>query len=992
MTSLPAPLNHPNRLSLAALRSLAALAGIALGAASQDLAAQNLSQPKAAPGASETVQMDPFDVQASSSDSYNTLNSNSITAFNVQLDRMPLSADIFDGAFMADTATTSVETMLQTYSAGAGFSGGDPGANAVASPGDHVSHSNLQVRGFTLPYLERDSLMPVGSFYSPGSTGSGFTSNFDIERVEVIKGPQALLYSGGGAGAAVNVVSKQANFNTSPTGSLLFQTDQYGTKMSTIDFDVGNRWLAIRTAIINNDQQTRRVNLDSSLEGYYTQIAVKPFANTTVRVNLEETTFNQISAKEPTLSSATTDPRNGLDLAYLLASNQMGATGTLPAVNGGLVNWGNVNSWGGSAESTITVNKWTTLTADTQWTPWLSTQFQVGYNDFIYDLATTGLSFYSPTSTSNPLGVWAAGVTPGDTEEPGRSKAIRFVLLATGDFFNGKAHSQTVVGGDFLRMDAAQQVYTFFQADSNFNAIVGATPGSYDGRTPIAKQYWSIANGINPYPFYNFRSKQITVNGVNYVRQLDNIINPALESPSNPLGLSNTNTYEISKDIAQGFFAENDTQWFGDRVDTLVGIRMTHNFEESQQSGDPDNQVSGHPFDYNVGADFKLTPSVRGYVELSDTYDIPETISHGPDGVIPGTAHSVGEEVGLKFSNPNGAYSGSLAFYHTKGTNEEYEMSTTIENDIAPTGLNGRPTVGQWVGLDRESKGVELVLTGNPTPNLRFRFGASFTDGTIGTSKSYTQQYNDQFYENSLGQVTYGSSTGPVVYVPPTFNKTTPAYNQYNAPGTAVPLTVAMMNNPASVYYANPNITTGAINSSSALASVLKFSDPTYGSPLTGAVGLPITAIQIAAPSTVPGTIKVAQSGDQTLGYPKISGNFTSLYKFSSGWIKGASIGGTLSEAADVGGYYYYPLGATNSLQRQLFKLPNQTQIALILGYERKIGRYKWSTQLNVSNLLNHYDVIVFPGEVTGWSSQTGLVANLYGQPRAYVWTNTLHF
>ena len=566
------------------------------------------AETKAAPPNTEVVTLNPFEVQADSGNSYSTLNSNSITRFNTELNKMPLSADIFDQSFMSDVAATSVETMLQTYSAGAGYSGNDPGATAAASPGDHSSHANLQLRGFTASYIERDALMPVGSFFNPGSTGSSFTSNFDIERAEVINGPQAMLYSGGGGGGVINVTSKQARLGQPDSGSLLYRVDQYGTKFKQADYGVGGNNFAVRFALIDATLDTRRINLSSSLEGYYLQVAGK-VGNTTVRVSGEQTTYNHLLSSSATLTAASTsaDSRNGASLAYLLATNQAGANtvnatgspnGSGP-IDGGLLNWGNVNSYGGYQEDDLTVNTFVLATADSTWTSWLSTQVSAGYDDFNYDLSNPGLSYYAPNSSSNPLtGSWAIGMTPGDLEEPGRAKAVRFVALATNDFFHGNAHSQTIVGGDFLRQDAAQLSYSYMQADANFNYVVNpATIATIQGRTLLPKLFYPIANGPVTYPFFGPRSATVTIGGVNYRRGLENTVNPSLITPANPMGtVGTTGTYEIAKAFNQGWFGVNNTEWFGGKMDTLIGIRQANFFTQDADGGDRRTAVGVQQF------------------------------------------------------------------------------------------------------------------------------------------------------------------------------------------------------------------------------------------------------------------------------------------------------------------------------------------------------------------------------------------------------------
>ena len=61
------------------------------------------------------------------------------------------------------------------------------------------------------------------------------------------------------------------------------------------------------------------------------------------------------------------------------------------------------------------------------------------------------------------------------------------------------------------------------------------------------------------------------------------------------------------------------------------------------------------------------------------------------------------------------------------------------------------------------------------------------------------------------------------------------------------------------------------------------------------------------------------------------------------------------------------------------------------MGYEHKLGRkLSWSTQLNVTNLLNHYKVLVRPNNITGYGGIT--TALFTNQPREYTWSNTIKF
>jgi len=953
---------------------------------------------------SDVVHLTPFEVATDKDNSYGAVNSNSITRFNVQLSQMPVSADIFTEAFIKDVAATSVESMITAYSAGAGISTISAGASASAESGDHLSHPYIQLRGFDTPIMIRDSLMPVGPVFNPGSTGPGQTSNFDIERVEVIDGPQSLLYSGGGPGGVINVVSKQAHFDTRPTGSYEFMVDQYGSKLGQLDTGAGNDYLAVRVAILNDDQQTRRVNIGETVEGYYVQLAAKLFGNTVVRLNAEQTNESSTSGGSFSVatSSATADSRASDSLSYLLATNQLGANtlnaagapNASGAILNGLVNWGNVNSMAGWLANDRTTNTFENLTFSTKWNSWLSSEFAVGYNESSYDFAAaTNAKLYAPQSATNPTGAWAIGETPGDTSEPAHSKGIRFSALSTNDLFGGKAHSQTIVGADFVRSDASSISYSYFQADSNFNVITSPSIATFAGRTSAPVTFFPIGNGPLLYPLLSPQAPRVTLNGINYVRQPANLPEASLVSAANPLGLTNTSLYEVTRNINKGFFAANFTQWMDDRLTTLVGLRYGELFDNYLiYPAQSYRVVESKTTNFEAGLNYALNPYIHPYVTVSDIVTPPQVLFPDPAGNLPTTGHGTSQEIGIKFSNPANTISGSISAYHSNGKNEESEVSSTLENDINPSGLNGRGNVGQYVDLDRTASGVQLTVTANPTSNWRMRLSAADTEGKILDTKNYNQLYNDQFYENSSGQVTYAD--GSLVYVNPTYNAKAPVATA-TTPG-ATPLTVAMMNTSSSPYYASPVNPTGAILSTSAVATVLKTVDPVHGAILTGATGLPISDLQITPSAfTVPGSLALAEKGDKTLGYPEFAINFTNVYTFSHGWIRGFEVGGTISQSWRNSEYYYFPNGVTNGAganQRALFSTPNLTRFDLILGYTRRYRRVSWTTQLNIDNLFNDYKVVIFPDEVTGWTVPSNLTAAFWGQPRLYVWSNTISF
>ena len=127
-------------------------------------------------------------------------------------------------------------------------------------------------------------------------------------------------------------------------------------------------------------------------------------------------------------------------------------------------------------------------------------------------------------------------------------------------------------------------------------------------------------------------------------------------------------------------------------------------------------------------------------------------------------------------------------------------------------------------------------------------------------------------------------------------------------------------------------------------------------------------------------------------GYPKFAFNLTSKYEFSSGWLNGFGFGGSVRASWQYRYFYYYANGVTpTGSGRTLFYQPNQAVLDGIFSYRHKFGRIVWSTQLNIYNLLNHYDIMLIPNENAGFApSSTDATFNV--QPRSFAWTNTLSF
>lgn len=1014
---------------------------------------------KPSSGKEEAVMLDPFEVKTEKDTSYGALNSNSITRFNTELAKTPVVADIFTEQFIQDTAVTTLEDLFGGYASGAGQVLATPESDSTATqPGDRFSVSQLGARGLSAGTPRRDGFQFT-------STQTNATNIFDTERVEVIHGSQGLLYGAAGAGGLVNIVAKQAKFDRT-NGRFDYRVDQYGSKRFNLDFNEGAKWVAARVDILQQNNNDRNLYVGDNTQGYYGALAFRLPFHTTLRVAAEGTHNERLFSNTTTVNFGTTasDPRSGRNLLNLLLANSLGANDPVTgapfaggAIDNGHVTDRNAKSWGGGQAGETQDNTLQQITLDSVWTKWLSTSFGVLYNKSQEMRNTSGYTLIPPSSfkyasgtNPNPFNEWATSTAFTNSESPNRKKEYRAAVLVTNDLFNGKAHSQTSVGFDRSYDDSSGGIaYQYYLANPDGSVTLDLTKSNL-GRTQIPTEYWAVGNGPIEYPYAKLGASQIRApdaNGVMqlWTRQVTNPRNPAWITPNNPLGLASlyeaslsstgTNTNGVSggnnggfanQSKNQGAYLANYTSWFDDAVQTMFGARRSDAFTRSPLNATgltsaayKETRQSNFP-SYNAGFVFRV-PRVswlRGYVSYSRTFNTTVG-SNDPYGDIPLNPTGYTYEGGLKFASADNRISGSFSGYTGFSKNDNYNAGTTFRDAVNPAGLNGAfnsALKNQWAQFDKTSKGVEIILTAAPTHNWRMRFAANAQQGTVLTDSQYPLLYNDQFFTDGKGNVTYGSATGQAFLVPTdpttltkiaslTSGNVNPATTYPTA--TFVPLTLAMINNPASPYFAfgqgtlpqNEPINGSIGNPIAATAQGTQYLKNVLGhfvnasgqNALTGVTGLPISAMQydFADPGHLQGVYVVQKKGNKAVGAPAIRLNLSNDYAFSGEMLKGFHIGGTVSAAYYNQSFYY----ANPDRSRHLFAAPvNNPQVNGRLSYERKIGKVRWSTQVNIDNMFNRYVLVLNPNNGTGFTNPTSLAATFYGVPRSYVWTNSLDF
>jgi outer membrane receptor protein involved in Fe transport len=977
----------------------------------------------------EILELSPFAINVRRDQGYNALESNSLTAFRLDLEKMPATAQVFTSTFIEDVAATSVQEVLVNYS---GIVGADPNNTGAALnnlPGDRDgSGGHLGIRGLASLPPKRDGLTGPRS---TARTALGHNDTFSLERIELIEGPQSLLYGAVGGGGVVNVVSKRPVFNWHRT-TASFRFDQEGGRRAVLDANHGTERFAVRVAALAGASRTVRENLGSDDRGLYVAVGARLGRDTTLRLFHELTAARgnvaftpssgdlgnffylkdasgaivRDAAGLPVLDPA--DPRRGQDPRYLAL------TGQLDDLRGVLwddpVDFAHISSAGSWWSSERIRNNYSGLTLETRLPRGFAAQLTAIYSETLDERVTVSKNLVPaaghPGAGTNPLAETAVRFTPGLNLQSDRNRAVRLNLLHQGhlDLGRWQGESQTVFGLEWGHQGPAFASsgidHLYYLADASGNVVTNPAIALDYGRIPLGSLYYGVQHGVPRKPFFQPATGRVTVNGQTYVLQPRIRRDPARVNAANPFGFVPNNptpgnpngfsgNWNLGADTRSSLFSvANYTEWWGGRLTTLAGASLNR-FDTTNVGPTFIARVEPHDYwGYQVGASYALRPWLRAYTAVStagqasgstrDFYGVPLKVPK---------ARAPAPEIGLKLRTADDRFSLLLSCnLTTEVENETRNAGLDFFNAVNPDGINGRYNAGdQWINLDRRSSSTELVLTARPTPQWRLRLSAVRLDGEITRTVGYAQLYNDQF-RTSGDTVVYADGT-PVLVDPVTGVPVA-------AGGT--PLTLAMINDPAGVLFAAPHADSGAITNP-ALRAALGAHEVALahgGAAATGVPGFPLSALQYDWPGRGDGRITVVRAGDRNTGINEYAFNFQSQYTVGSGPLKGLGMFASIRTFVRNRAYYtqVFPAGSTGSAvqaERVLYRLPDSTIVDLNLSYRRRLGpRWEWTTQLNVNNVFDRSEVTVMPNPANAAQPR----ARLSDLPRQFIWTNTFRF
>lgn len=224
------------------------------------------------------VVLSPFEVSTEKDTGYVATDTLAGSRLNTALVDTPASISVMTSEFLADIGATDVSAAIE-YGLNSGNDIGGGTTNVGASTGNGLvgNEFNFQIRGYRNAELTRD--------YFPTTIEA---DAFNIDRIEIARGPNSLIFGVGGPGGIINTTPKSAMLNRNVT-ELTLRTGSWNERRASLDANqaLPSGKLAARVNALYQDKDGWKDFARDDQRRGALALTAQPWAQTKIRVNGE---------------------------------------------------------------------------------------------------------------------------------------------------------------------------------------------------------------------------------------------------------------------------------------------------------------------------------------------------------------------------------------------------------------------------------------------------------------------------------------------------------------------------------------------------------------------------------------------------------------------------------------------------------------------------------------------------------------------------------
>lgn len=743
-------------------------------ASAQQTDASKSTPPVGAVKEDETIVLSPFTVTTAKDKGYRATNSVSGSRLNTAIKEIPMPIEVITEKFLRDTGSNDLRQGLR-YSAGillqsqndqgAQIGGAYQGPGGVNNPEGATANPNqttIKIRGYVTDTVLRD-----------GFRRQAGTDTVNIARVEVVRGPAALLYGIGNFGGIVNYLPKVPE--SKQRGEATVSVGSYGFKRTSIDVTgpISNTWdfNYLLTAVYQDtNDYTQYKNENHTFVSPV--ISFKPFKTTEVIVDFENGRQKQsgVGFKQIRGVAGTADPGN---VGINSDQNEHGGFVVFPGTNPRTFRWSGPDTFYNNQADNLNLK----LTQQIIENMTLLAGYNLSHNDFqSRDVQGNFRSLTGPSS------LWSTVIlSPIDQVRGDSSGNVRSGPTPNQTFEYGWTDTDSRVKRAQTRVEVNYSFALFAQSSKWLHINSSLLVGHSEERNDPSISFTGGANNV-----FNYKSPG-DLTPIRFGKGVQNNGTPTGLAGDTPMILRNSTA---STSWNKGDYAVYQGKFLDDRVTLVTGIRRDAN----------NTNVTNKSFIANTNTTTKSAVQVNNTPQTGVSIQVIPALSiyalqaggiqPNFDGKIDVNGHAMGpvlaksKEVGMKIDLFEGKITGTISAYKIKrtGTPVLYWWAPTSNHvTFDPT----KPIVYQVPGDTLVPPGgtyAAAVAVGSATPgqgiwkvgsqsyvNGSSTTGAAFMDAVFDYTKANGGWPGWFFGQDSVTNNSWGSiataSGQPVEYV-----------------------------------------------------------------------------------------------------------------------------------------------------------------------------------------------------------------------------------